>query len=140
RPDVAPDFLLQLLFHAYNSVSDAFDRHRREEGITTNQSRILAFLYDVAGASASEIARATYLGSGAAEDAVRALTGDGLAIKGLDGKFALTETGRARREALARHFDAFEAEEIAGLSAEDIAATKRVLRALSRGASGEAGE
>jgi len=139
RSDVAPDFLLQLLFHAYNSVSDAFDRHRREESITTNQSRLLAYLYDVAGASVTEAARATYLGKGAAEDGVRELIGDGLAIRGLDGKVALTEAGRARREALARHFDAFEAEESAGLAPEDIAATKRILRALSRNSADRAG-
>lgn len=139
RSDVAPDFLLQLLFHAYNSVSDSFDRHRRAEGITTNQGRILAFLYDIASASAGEIAGATYLGESAAEDTVRDLIGEGLAIKGVDGTVALTEAGRARREALARHFDTFEAEEIAGLTSEDVAATKRVLRALSRRSSGKTG-
>ncbi|MBV9052168.1 MAG: flavin reductase family protein, partial [Hyphomicrobiales bacterium] len=61
-PHPLDDFLLPLMFRAYEQLSGAFERHREAEGLTINQSRILACLAAHPGSSIETLSRLSYVG------------------------------------------------------------------------------
>ncbi|MDF2808983.1 MAG: flavin oxidoreductase [Microvirga sp.] len=125
------DFFLPLLVRAYTYLSDAFKEHHDAEEVTTNQSRVLAFLATRSGASAEVIARLTFLGVSAVEDALARLVGMGLVAPRPPGAIAITQEGIERLRRITMRAHAFEEEHLAGLDPDDVAATRRVLLALA---------
>ena len=131
-PHPLDDFLLPLMFRAYEQLSGAFERHREAERLTINQSRILACLAAHPGSSIESLSRLSYVGQATAEDAVAALLSDGLAAMRPPGVIDITADGRARLAGIVTRARAFEAEKLAGIPAADVAALRRALAALGR--------
>jgi flavin reductase (DIM6/NTAB) family NADH-FMN oxidoreductase RutF/DNA-binding MarR family transcriptional regulator len=125
------DFFLPLLVRAYAYLSEAFQEHRDAEGLSVNQSRVLAFLATRPGASADVIARLTLLGVATVEDAIAKLIGAGCVVPWPPGAIAITAEGRERLSRITRRARAFERQEFAGLDPADVEATRRVLRHLA---------
>src|SRR4029077_15621646 len=135
-PHPLDDFLLPLMFRAYEQLSGAFERHREAERLTINQSRILACLAAHPGSSIETLSRLSYVGQATAEDAVAALLSGGLAAMRPPAVIDITADGRARLAGIVTRARASESEKLAGMPAADLAALRRALAALAR-ASGE---
>jgi len=128
------DFFLPLLMRSYAYLSGAFAEHHDAEGINTNQSRVLAFLATCSGASAEVIARMTFLGEAAVEDAIANLVAMGWVAPRPPGTLAITKEGLESMHRIIDRAHRFEEEQLADLDPADVAATRRVLLALaSRG-------
>ncbi|MBV9752103.1 MAG: flavin reductase [Hyphomicrobiales bacterium] len=131
-PHPLDDFLLPLMFRAYEQLSGAFERHREAEGLTINQSRILACLAAHPGSSIETLSRLSYVGQATAEDAVAALLSNGLAAMRPPGVIDITAEGRARLHGIVTRARAFEAKKLAGIPKADVEALRRALAALGR--------
>lgn len=138
RPDDLPltahprdDFFMPLLVRAYAYLSDAFADHHGAEGVTTNQSRVLAFLATRPGASIDVTASMTFLGQSAVQDAITKLLAMGCVAPRPPGALVITQEGLDRLRRILARAHAFEEEKLADLPKEDVAATRRVLRALA---------
>jgi len=124
---VAETSLMVMLLIAYQALSEKFEVHRRAEGLTLAQSRVLAALYREAGLTLSSLARQAYLGMRDAEDAVAELTERACVQRGSDDRLRLTDQGRLRREAIMRHLHDFDVQQLAGLPDVDVEAARRIL-------------
>jgi 4-hydroxyphenylacetate 3-hydroxylase, reductase component len=125
--------LMSLLFRTYHYVSLNFEDHRRAEGLTQAQARILAALYDAPGQTTDDLARTIYLGKRDTEDAVADLAERSFVTTCPDHTIRLSPAGRKRREAMLVRATEFEEEQLAGLSREEIAKAKKFLsRLISR--------
>ena len=100
--------LLSDLFRANHKLSAAFSRYR--EGMTRDQHRVLISIERVPGIRFDALARHTFLGVQAAEDALSALLADGSVRADAQGGFELTPAGRERRRALVERLAAMESE------------------------------
>ncbi|MFI5013158.1 MAG: flavin reductase [Hyphomicrobiales bacterium] len=132
-PHPLDDFLLPLLFRAYEQLSNAFEQHREAEGLTVNQSRILACLAAHTGSSIEALSRLSYVGLATTEDAVAALLSSGLAAMRPPGILDITAEGRSRLAGIVTRARELEAEKLAGIPASDLAALRRALIALGKG-------
>ena len=125
--------LLSLLFRTYHYVSLNFEEHRRAEGLTHAQVRVLAALYDSPGQTTDHLARTSYLGKRDTEDAVAELVERSFVASSPDGTITLTPAGRKCREAVRSRAAEFEEEQLAGLTKEEIAKARKFLsRLISR--------
>jgi 4-hydroxyphenylacetate 3-hydroxylase, reductase component len=131
-PHPLDDFLLPLMFRAYEHLAGAFEQHREAEGLTINQSRILACLAAHPGSSIEALSRLSYVGLATSEDAVATLFAAGLATMRPPGVLDITAQGRSRLAGILRRARALEAEKLAGIPAGDVAALRRALIALGR--------
>lgn len=120
---------LKLLSLTQQHMSALFDEHRRALGVTPASTRVLTCL-DESPCEWEALERATYLGREALEDTLSDLQGAGLAWRLPDGRYQLSEPGRAKRAAVAIRSAAFTQEKLRGISPDDIAAAQRVLQAL----------
>ncbi|MGN6145450.1 MAG: flavin reductase [Mesorhizobium sp.] len=125
------DFFLPLLARAYAYLAGAFSEHHSAEGVTTAESRVLAFLATGSGASAEAIAARTFLGENTVQDALAKLIAGGHVAPRPPGALVITESGLALLGRITARARAFEAEKLADLPPEDVAATRRVLRELA---------
>jgi flavin reductase (DIM6/NTAB) family NADH-FMN oxidoreductase RutF len=125
------DFFLPLLARAYAYLADAFSEHHGAEGVDTAQARVLAFLAIGSGASAEAIAARTFLGENTVQDALARLAAGDYVAPRPPGALAITEKGLALLGRIVARAQAFEAEKLADLPAGDVAATRRVLKALA---------
>lgn len=125
--------LMNLLFRTYHYVSLNFEDHRRAEGLTHAQVRVLAALYDFPGQTTDHLARTIYLGTRDTEDAVAELVERSFAIVSPDRTIKLSPAGQKRREAVLARAAEFEKEQLAGLTKEEIVKAKKFLsRLISR--------
>lgn len=125
--------LISLLFRAYHYVSLNFEDHRRAEGLTQAQARVLAALYGVTGQTSDDLARTIYLGKRDTEDAVADLAERSFVTISPNRTIGLSPAGRKRREAMLARAREFEEEQLAGLTKEEIARAKKFLsRIISR--------
>jgi 4-hydroxyphenylacetate 3-hydroxylase, reductase component len=131
-PHPLDDFLLPLMFRAYEHLSGAFERHREAEGLTINQSRILACLAAHPGSSIESLSRLSYVGLTTTEDAVATLFAAGLATMRPPGVLDITALGRSRLTGIITRARAFEAEKLADIPPADLAALRRALLALGK--------
>lgn len=143
HPDVAPnpeaagdsrgaraeDRLIALVFDLHNMLSARFDEHRTAEGVDVAVSRILAVVYEGPVAE-GRLARATYLGQRHVEDALADLAAKSLIATDAEGRVALTDAGRRVREAIRRHWLAFQERQVAGIAPADLDTTIRTLKTL----------
>jgi 4-hydroxyphenylacetate 3-hydroxylase, reductase component len=125
------DFFLPLLVRAYAYLSRRFDEHRDAEGLDVNQSRVLAFLATRSG-SVDVVAKLTFLGTAAVEDAVAKLIAIGYAAPRPPGAVAVTQEGLDCLQRITRQAHAFEAEQFADLDPAKVAAARDVLLALAK--------
>jgi flavin reductase (DIM6/NTAB) family NADH-FMN oxidoreductase RutF/DNA-binding MarR family transcriptional regulator len=131
--DAAEESLMSLLFRTYHYVSLNFEDHRRAEGLTQAQARVLAALYDAAGQTTDDLARTIYLGKRDTEDAVADLAERSFVTISPKRTISLSSGGRKRREAMLARATEFEEEQLAGLTREEIVKAKKFLsRLISR--------
>lgn len=122
--------LLRLLFAAQYRCSEAFERHRKAEGLTLLQTRILLDLPENGNISAQEIAASAYLSDQATEDGANELIVLGYARRDACGRYGVTESGRLRQEAIRARRTVFEAQQWAELTPAEISSVKRFLRSI----------
>jgi flavin reductase (DIM6/NTAB) family NADH-FMN oxidoreductase RutF/DNA-binding MarR family transcriptional regulator len=132
-PHPLDDFLLPLLFRAYEQLSNAFDQHREAAGLTINQSRILACLAAHPGSSIEALSRLSYVGQATTDDAVAMLLAEGLATMRPPAALDITALGRNRLGDILRRARQLEADKLSGIAAADVAALRRALMALGKG-------
>ena len=125
------DFFLPLLARSYAYLSGAFSEHRDAEEVTVNQSRVLAFLATCSGASAEVIASFTFIGETAVKDAITKLLARGSIAPRPPGALVITPDGMELLQRIVTRAHGFEEEQLADLPPEDVAAARRVLRALA---------
>jgi len=131
--NAAEDSLITMLFRTYHYVSQNFEEHRRAEGLTQAQARILAALYDAPEQTTDDLARTIYLGKRDTEDAVADLAERSFVMIGPDRTAVLSSAGRKRRQAMLARASEFEEEQLAGLTKEEIMKAKKFLsRLISR--------
>ncbi len=123
-----PPLFLRLLSEAQQRMSAQFEAHREALGVSTAGSRILSRL-DEGACGALELQRATHMGQRATEDAVGELLSTGLVVQH-DGLLSLTPSGASKRRSFTERLERFTAEKLGGISAQDLAAARRVLAAL----------
>jgi len=121
--------LMALLAYVEMYASDAFDKHRQSQGLNITQSRILFALNGGNQLSLEEIIARSFLPRDSAEDALDSLTERGY-VGGKPRAFALTESGRSRFTRLIAQLAKFEAEQLSGISQQDLAVTRSVLEKL----------
>jgi flavin reductase (DIM6/NTAB) family NADH-FMN oxidoreductase RutF/DNA-binding MarR family transcriptional regulator len=131
-PHPSDDFMLPLLFRAYEQLSSAFEQHREAAGLTINQSRILACLAAHPGSSIEALSRLSYVGQATTEDAVAALLAEDLAAMRPPAVLDITAQGRNRLGSIVRRAREFEVHKLAGIPAADVAALRRALMALGK--------
>ncbi|WP_260430625.1 flavin reductase [Burkholderia cenocepacia] len=122
--------LLQLIFDTHHALSEAFDEHRRAEGVSIAVARVLASVHASPGIKVGDVARQTYLGQRDVEDAVTWLAQKALLIRAADGGVRLTDAGLALRQSIRARWIAFEDAQLDGVSAADIAVLMRTLTRL----------
>lgn len=122
--------LLHLLFKAYRLTSANFDRHRKAEGMTAAQVRVLSGLYEIPGLTLEPLAKRMYLGSREAGDAVADLVDRGWVTRRPEGGLELTASGRERREAIHRLSNEFDARQLAGVPDVEQASVREFLLKL----------
>lgn len=137
-PSPAPTSFFMQLFWAFHYMSENFDEYRRAANVTLPQGRVLSRLDGTHGLSLEELVTRTYLTSRACEDAIAELASQNCIIRTADGRYALTSTGRTRRELLAENELKFENLQMANVSPQDFAATRRVLAQIIKMNGGEA--
>ena len=131
-PHPLEDFLLPQLFRAYEHLSAAFEQHREAEGLTINQSRVLACLAANPGSSIEALSRLSYVGFQTTEDAISVLLAAGFAAMRPPAAIDITALGRSRLAGIVARARSFEAERLARIPAADAAALRRALAALGK--------
>jgi DNA-binding MarR family transcriptional regulator len=129
-PQTAVDssLLLSYLFRANHRLSATFARFR--EGMTRDQHRVLIGIERHPGITFDELARETFLGVQATEDAVSALLAES-SIVSAAGKYNLTERGRRRRAELMEHLAEMERELLKDVPESLQSAGRQVLQILA---------
>jgi flavin reductase (DIM6/NTAB) family NADH-FMN oxidoreductase RutF/DNA-binding MarR family transcriptional regulator len=126
--------LLQYLLRAYEGISEEFQFYRQQEGLTVNQSRVLALLTRQPAETLTDIMRGALVGQRAAEDSIASLLDRGLARTVARGGYEITDAGRdvsARVRSKLLEVETDVASRVPGL---DLAATRRWLTALAQAA------
>jgi 4-hydroxyphenylacetate 3-hydroxylase, reductase component len=120
----------KLMFLALHRMSRRFDRHREEEGISPQQSRVVNDLFDKPGRTFEQLVEMSFLPRIVAEDAVAALVERGYVCRNPDGCLVLTEFGIARRHAMHLRWKKFEDHELAEIDEKDLERTRGVLTTI----------
>ena len=133
EPHPLDDFVLPLLLAAYERLSDNFHASQGAADLGVAETRTLACLAVSPGAQVDTLARLSFLGLAATEDAVASLIARGDAVTRPPGAIDITAEGRARLAQILDRAQAFEAAALRGFSGEEIALLRRMLAALAGG-------
>lgn len=125
------DTLLSLLWSAFSEMSEQFQGDRQAEGMTSNQGRVLSCIERCPGATPEFIARNTFVGLGATEDALNALVAGGLVARLPERRHEVTPAGVERVEALRRRAAALEARQLESVTPEELKVARKVLAVLA---------
>ena len=140
RPDAAPnpydDFLIPLLFRAYETLFSKFSGQLAQMGASGAQMRLLAVLSIRPEMSFDRLMRATYLGEQSARDALRALVIAGMIGGDEERGLVLTDAGSERLSQLIAMAGDFEREQLAALGTFDLQRLKTTLLSLSSNVTG----
>lgn len=131
EPHPYDDFLIPLLFRAYEALFASFSVLLDAAGATGPEMRILAILSIRPGCTFERLMRATYLGEQTAEDALARLVAEGLVSGERTSGLDLTQAGRERLRELIRLAQQFEAEQLGEIGPTELARLKALLRRLS---------
>lgn len=122
--------LLSSIFDAHHALSEAFEEHRRAEGVSLAVARVLASLYARPGIGIEALARETYLGQRDIEDALGELQRKAMLHKDSDGGLRLTAEGERARLAIRERWQAFQKAQLEGTSASELKITLATLDRL----------
>lgn len=125
--DTPTNNVLQLIFNTHHALSEAFEEHRRAEGVSIAVARVLATVCASPGIVPDGIARQTYLGQRDVEDAITELAQRALLTRVENGGVHLTKSGLALREAIRERWIAFQETQLEGSSPAEVAVLIRVL-------------
>lgn len=128
----AQDTMLGLLWDAFSHMSREFQAERDAEGLTINQGRVLSLMERHPGASLELLARKSFVGGPALEDAVAVLIECAYAVRNATGGVDITASGRERVLSLRRRAATFETRQLAHLSKQDLDTTRKVLDSLGQ--------
>ncbi len=131
EPHPYDDFLIPLLFRAYETLYSKFAEVLDAVGTNGAQMRILAVLSIRPDIGFERLMRSTYLGEQTTEDALTILVAAGLVDGERDSGLRLTADGLHRLSRLIEMAQHFENEQLASLSAADLQNLKAALRSLS---------
>jgi flavin reductase (DIM6/NTAB) family NADH-FMN oxidoreductase RutF len=126
--NVSEPSFLRVLSLTNQRMSALFEEHRLALGVNPASSRVLNRLHEDA-CDLDALERSTYLGRLAIEDALAELMTQQLVLKA-GSLFMLTPSGREKSEMVTKRAMDFSAEKLTGIAESDIAAARRVLRAL----------
>jgi DNA-binding MarR family transcriptional regulator len=135
-PHPYDDFLIPLLFRAYETLFAKFAEQLNAAGTDGAQMRILAVLSIRPRIDFGRLTRSTYLGEQTAEDAIDILKARGLVTKDHTGCFGLTKEGRDRLSHLIGMAQRFETDQLAALGPVELARVKTALREISQDVAG----
>jgi flavin reductase (DIM6/NTAB) family NADH-FMN oxidoreductase RutF len=122
--------LLRLLYFTSHEMSERFDAHRRDAGLTVGQFRIYGWLR-AQPRTLEQLKRVTYLGDSGTEDSLAELMERGHVTCDAGGTYSLTPAGRDKALASRERVRRFEEEAIRGIAPADLETTRRVLMALA---------
>ena len=126
-----PEFnLLSTIFDAHHALSEAFEEHRRAEGVSVSVARVLATLYDKPGIGVESLAKATYLGRLELDDALRELDSKEMLVRESDGSFRLNDRGERQRLSVRDRWHDFQRAQLAGASEKELKLTLLTLQRL----------
>jgi len=131
EPHPYDDFLIPLLFRAYETLFAKFSEHLEAAGTNGAQMRILAVLSIRPGIDFDRLMRSTYLGEQTADDALAVLLEGGLVTGDKAAGLTLTAAGGDRLSRLIAIAQAFETEQLGALGAVDLKRLKTALQILS---------
>lgn len=120
---------MTLLKAAEQRMSQLFEDHRHQVGVTVATGRILNQL-STGSDTVEALAHKTRLGQDTVEDALIELAGQNLVAARGQGSWEIIEPGREIQDALRQSAAEFNAHQLADIPAEDLAAAQRVLRIL----------
>ncbi len=132
-PHPHDDFLIPLLFRAYEALFAAFSEELEAAGTSSAEMRILAVLSIRPGADFERLTRATYLGEQTTEAALAPLIAAGYVAGGRQSGLRLTDAGRDRLTGLIRLAERFETAQLGDLGAREVERLRALLRRLAGG-------
>ena len=119
--------LTTLLYLAHHNSSAAFERHRREEGISLTQSRILSALTRQSPMSRQALTRQVYMTPRTLDDALGELLQRGCLEEVGEDQFSLSDAGQRLASSVRMRVQEYEREQLAGIPAERLEITRDVL-------------
>lgn len=129
--DVEHGSLLRLLHYSSNQMSAAFGRKREEAQLSVAELRLYGWLRPQPR-TIEQLKHLAYLGGRDTEDTVASMLLRGDLRRDSSGLLSLTDKGRARADDMSVRVEQFEREMVNDLSAQDLAATRRVLGTLAQ--------
>lgn len=123
------EFLTALLYRAHGELSEALEEGRRAEGLTLLQTRLMSAIETLPERTLEQLLPHLFLGANAALGTLGELIAMGFVSDG-GGELRLTSLGSERNRSLLARARTIEARNLQGVSAADIAATRRVLTHL----------
>ena len=129
-PGPMDEFMTALLYRAHGVLSGLLETGRRAEGLTTLQSRVMAAVQTLPERTTEELLPDLFLGRNAADETVADLIGMEIIARDDAGRLSMTAHGREWNRRLLARAAAIESHTLSSLSEGDIAACRRVLKAL----------
>jgi flavin reductase (DIM6/NTAB) family NADH-FMN oxidoreductase RutF/DNA-binding MarR family transcriptional regulator len=124
------ELMAGLMYRAYGALSTVMERTQRKEGFDPVQGRILGAIATYPDRTIDTLMPELYLGATIAENCISELISNGLVLMSARGELSLSDQGEARLKRLSDEIRLRETEQLDGLSAEDLAAARRVFRHL----------
>lgn len=121
-----------LLSRTYHMLTLRFSEQRQVAGVTENEYRVLAGLYDYGQITADELEERRHFPRSELNDALAELTRRGDVRRSANDRLELTEQGRQRRLSILAQADKFRAKQLAGISPTELDAARNVLSKLLR--------
>lgn len=122
--------LVAEIFEARNRLSRRFEKHRRVQGISLAEARVLRRVQEVPGIDRPRLLDATFLGELQLDDAIGELIDRGWLRFDENGGYTLTEEGLRRRQAIKRRWTEFQEGQTRAIATADIEIARSVLAKL----------
>ena len=123
--------LLRQFHYVSHLMSSRFDMRRQHLGMSVGEFRSYGWLMSRPMAEA-ELRDCLYLGENEFQEALATMRGRGHLVTDAQGRLQLTPAGLSHAQANADSVHRYEAQLLAGVSRDDLAATLRVIQALSQ--------
>lgn len=130
--------LSTLLYFAHHYSSAAFERHRREEGISLAQSRVISAINDAGRIGFEDLVGKIYLSEMATEDAISDLIERSCVVRDISGRLSLSDGGNRLLSAVRSRVADYETEQFSEASPLEITITRKVLSDFIRKLDGTA--
>lgn len=130
KVDYSSANLTNLLFQLHYSIQQAFDRHRKSQGLSLPESRALFKISDAGELTPEEVISHTYLTRSVAGDALSSLVERDIVQKNVRGKYILTGIGKEVIALLREGLRELETSFLEGVPKADLEVTRRSISTL----------